>query len=63
MDGKVYVWGDTKLLLADLSEIPDEVKNSKIAFAAAGTDHIPSSGDSNSQKKLPIKPTINSRII
>ena len=37
--GEVFIWGDTKLLLTDLSEIPDEVKNNKIAFAAAGTDH------------------------
>ena len=37
--GKVYIWGDTKFLLADLSDIPDEVKSKKIVHVAAGTDH------------------------
>lgn len=43
-DGKLYVWGNTKIPSSseniDLKNIPDEVKNSKIAFAAAGYDHI-----------------------
>lgn len=38
--GKVYVWGDTKLLSGDMSEIPAEVQKKKILYAAAGTDHI-----------------------
>lgn len=38
--GKVYVWGDTKLLSCDLSDIPEEVLNNKIVHVAAGTDHI-----------------------
>ena len=37
--GEVYIWGDTKLLLTDLKEIPEEVKNNKIVHVAAGTDH------------------------
>lgn len=44
-DGKVYVWGHTKSLLTDVSEIPEEVQKSKIEFAAAGTDHIIAIGD------------------
>lgn len=40
--GKVYVWGISKLsvLKTDLADIPEEVKNEKIAHVAAGTDHI-----------------------
>ncbi len=39
--GKVYVWGDTKLRAAgyDMADIPEEVQNNKILFAAAGFDH------------------------
>jgi len=39
--GKVYVWGSTKLGTTgyDMKDIPEEVLNSKIAFAAAGFDH------------------------
>lgn len=43
--GDVFVWGDTKLLLTDLSKIPDEVKDAKIVRVAAGTDHIIAVGD------------------
>lgn len=41
-DGKLYVWGSTKLGSTglDVSDIPAEVQNSRIAFAAAGKDHI-----------------------
>lgn len=38
--GKVYVWGNTKLLTTDMDEIPEEVKSKKILHAAAGRDHI-----------------------
>ena len=40
--GKVYVWGSTKLGATSLNvaDIPQEVQDSKIAFAAAGIDHI-----------------------
>ncbi len=43
--GKVYVWGHTKTLLSDLSEIPEEVEKAKITHVAAGTDHIIAIGD------------------
>lgn len=43
--GDVYVWGDTKLLLTDLKDIPDEVKNANIVNIAAGSDHIIAIGD------------------
>lgn len=44
-DGNVYTWGDTKVSSSsnkatDLAQIPDEVKNSKTRFVAAGFDHI-----------------------
>lgn len=38
--GEVFVWGDSKLLLADLSRIPDEVEKSRVVHLAAGTDHV-----------------------
>ncbi len=40
--GKVYVWGSTKLGATSLNvaDIPQAVKDSKVAFAAAGIDHI-----------------------
>lgn len=40
--GKVYVWGSTKIGATGLNvaEIPDVVKNSKIAFVTAGIDCI-----------------------
>ena len=39
--GKVYVWGSTKLGTTgyNMKDIPEEVRNTKIAFAAAGFDH------------------------
>lgn len=41
--GKVYVWGSTNKWTEfgniDLADIPEEVKNSKIEYAAAGYDH------------------------
>lgn len=41
-DGKLYVWGSTKIGSSgiDVADIPEEVQNNKIAFAAAGKDHI-----------------------
>lgn len=40
--GKVYVWGSTKLGTTgiDIKNIPEEVSNTKIAYVAAGIDHI-----------------------
>ena len=40
-DGKVYVWGIGKIGATgiDIKQIPEEVKNAKIAFVAAGQDH------------------------
>ena len=40
--GKVYVWGATQLGTTgiDISEIPEAVENDKIAYVAAGIDHI-----------------------
>ncbi len=39
--GKVYVWGSTRLGTTgvDMKNIPEEVQNSNILFAAAGYDH------------------------
>ncbi len=39
-EGKVYVWGHTKNLISDLSNIPEEVQNANILHVAAGSDHI-----------------------
>ncbi len=46
-DGKVYVWGVTKIGASgiDVKNIPDEVKNTKIAWVAAGYDHIIAIGE------------------
>lgn len=46
--GKVYVWGKTALGTTglDVADIPEEVKNDKIALAAAGIDHIIAIGES-----------------
>lgn len=46
-DGKVYVWGATKIGATKLNvaDIPEEVKNTKIAFVAAGIDHILALGE------------------
>ena len=40
--GKVYVWGYTVLGATgiDMKDIPEEVKNNKIAYVSAGFDHI-----------------------
>ncbi len=40
--GKLAVWGDTKLGTTgiDVADIPEEVQNSNIVYAAAGYDHI-----------------------
>ena len=45
--GKVYVWGYTKLgtTKIDISDIPDEVKNTQIAYVSAGIDHIVAIGE------------------
>ena len=40
-DGKVYIWGYTKITdTIDLSDIPDKVKDANIVDIAAGYDHI-----------------------
>ena len=46
-DGKVFVWGCTQIGTTgvDISKIPDEVKNTKIAMVAAGIDHIIAIGE------------------
>ena len=46
-DGKVYVWGIGKLGATGLNvkDIPQEVQNAKIAFVAAGQDHIIAIGE------------------
>ena len=46
-DGKVYVWGIGGIGATgiDLKQIPEEVKNAKIAYVAAGTDHIIAIGE------------------
>ena len=38
----LYIWGYTKLSIQDinLKHIPEELKGEKVAFAAAGSDHI-----------------------
>ncbi|NLC73584.1 MAG: ABC transporter permease subunit [Ruminococcaceae bacterium] len=45
--GKVYVWGQTKIGITgqDASNIPEEVKNAKIAMVTAGIDHIVAIGE------------------
>ena len=45
--GKVYVWGATKIGTTgvDVSIIPEEVLNTKIAMVAAGIDHIIAIGE------------------
>ena len=46
-DGKVYVWGIGKIGATGLNvkDIPEEVQNAKIAFVAAGQDHIIAIGE------------------
>lgn len=40
-DGKVHIWGDTKLSkYVDLKDIPNEVLNDKIEWVSAGADFI-----------------------
>ena len=45
--GKVYVWGSTKIGTTgvDVSIIPEEVQNAKIAMVAAGIDHVIAIGE------------------
>ncbi len=45
--GKVYVWGSTQIGTTgfDVSDIPEEVQNTKIAMIAAGIDHIIAIGE------------------
>ena len=63
-DGKVFIWGYTKLTdVLDLSPIPEEVQNANIVDVAAGYDHIVALDDKGGihvwgndrlgQKKLP----------
>jgi peptide/nickel transport system permease protein len=46
-DGKVYVWGIGKLGATGINvkDIPEEVQNAKIAYVAAGQDHIIAIGE------------------
>ena len=46
-DGKVYVWGVGRIGATgiDIKQIPEEVQNTKIAFVAAGHDHIIAIGE------------------
>ncbi len=46
-DGKVFVWGSTKIGTTgvNVAEIPEEVQNAKIAMVAAGIDHIVAIGE------------------
>lgn len=48
-DGKVYVWGyfgtTSKEERVDVMNIPEEVQNNKMAFAAAGMDHCIAIGE------------------
>ena len=46
-DGKVYVWGIGQIGATGLNikDIPEEVKNAKIAYVAAGQDHIIAIGE------------------
>ncbi len=46
-DGEVYVWGATKIGATGLNvkDIPEEVKNNKMAYVAAGIDHIIAVGE------------------
>lgn len=46
-DGKVYVWGCTQIGTTgiDISKVPDEVKNTKIAMVSAGIDHVIAIGE------------------
>ncbi len=46
-DGKVYVWGVGNIGATgiNMKDIPEEVKNTKIAFVAAGQDHIIAIGE------------------
>ena len=49
-DGEVFVWGATKLgtTKIDIGDIPEEVQNAKIAYVAAGIDHIIAIGEDGS---------------
>ncbi len=46
-EGKVYVWGTTKIGTTgiDVKDIPEEVQNTRIAMVAAGIDHIVAIGE------------------
>ena len=45
-DGKVYLWGIERIgASGETMKIPDEVKNAKIAFVAAGQDHAIAIGE------------------
>lgn len=45
--GKVYVWGATQLGTTgiDIADIPEEVRNTRIAMVSAGIDHIIAIGE------------------
>jgi peptide/nickel transport system permease protein len=40
--GEVFIWGDSKISTTglDVRDIPDEVKEAKIVYVAAGIDHV-----------------------
>lgn len=38
-DGNVYIWGDATYIGGDVSDIPQEVRDANIVYAAAGSDH------------------------
>lgn len=46
-EGKLYHWGVTKMNASgvDVADIPENVKNAKIAFIATGTDHVLAIGE------------------
>lgn len=46
-DGNMYHWGVTKMNASgvDVGDIPKEIKGKKLAFIAAGTDHVVAIGD------------------
>ena len=47
-NGKVYIWGYTKITdVLDISKVPDEVNRAKIVDLAAGYDHVVALDDEN----------------
>ena len=53
-DGKVYIWGYTRITdTIDLKNIPEEVQNAKIVNVAAGYDHIVALDENAAQQLHP----------